>query len=75
MLGLVSFRSQVNFFVDPQGFWDLLGKLPWHADTLQQVAEVYRHREGNFDRFVRINAQINEPILLTSRICASYRFC
>ncbi|KAF8622426.1 hypothetical protein AX15_007010 [Amanita polypyramis BW_CC] len=30
---------------DPQGFWDLLGKLPWHADTLLQVAEVYRHRE------------------------------
>ncbi|KAF8890479.1 transcriptional repressor TCF25-domain-containing protein [Infundibulicybe gibba] len=30
---------------DPQGFWDLLGKLPWHADTLLQVSEVYRHRE------------------------------
>ncbi|KDR71096.1 hypothetical protein GALMADRAFT_229747 [Galerina marginata CBS 339.88] len=30
---------------DPQGFWDLLGTLPWHADTLLQVSEVYRHRE------------------------------
>ncbi|KAF8623167.1 hypothetical protein AX17_007523 [Amanita inopinata Kibby_2008] len=30
---------------DPQGFWNLLGKLPWHADTLLQVAEIYRHRE------------------------------
>ncbi|KAF8878008.1 transcriptional repressor TCF25-domain-containing protein [Gymnopilus junonius] len=31
---------------DPQGFWDLLGTLPWHADTLLQISEVYRHREG-----------------------------
>ncbi|KAF9448395.1 DUF654-domain-containing protein [Macrolepiota fuliginosa MF-IS2] len=30
---------------DPQGFYDLLRKLPWHADTLLQLAEVYRHRE------------------------------
>ncbi|KAF9037062.1 transcriptional repressor TCF25-domain-containing protein [Panaeolus papilionaceus] len=30
---------------DPQGFWDLLGILPWHADTLLQISEVYRHRE------------------------------
>ncbi|KAF6754099.1 transcriptional repressor TCF25-domain-containing protein [Ephemerocybe angulata] len=30
---------------DPQGFWDLLGKSPWHGDTLLQVSEVYRHRE------------------------------
>lgn len=32
--------------LDPQGFWDLLGALPWHADTLLQISEVYRHREG-----------------------------
>ena len=32
---------------DPQGFWDLLGTLPWHADTILQVSEVYRHREGS----------------------------
>lgn len=31
---------------DPQGFWDLLGVLPWHADTLLQISEVYRHRDG-----------------------------
>ncbi|KAH6899484.1 cytoplasmic protein [Coprinopsis sp. MPI-PUGE-AT-0042] len=30
---------------DPQGFWDLLSKSPYHADTLLQVSEVYRHRE------------------------------
>ncbi|KAJ2915984.1 hypothetical protein MD484_g4437, partial [Candolleomyces efflorescens] len=30
---------------DPQGFWDLLSRSPWHADTLLQVSEVYRHRE------------------------------
>lgn len=32
--------------LDPQGFWDLLGTLPWHADTLLQISEVYRHRDG-----------------------------
>jgi Transcriptional repressor TCF25 len=31
---------------DPEAFWDLLTKLPWHADTLLQLSEVYRHREG-----------------------------
>jgi hypothetical protein len=36
--------SQV--FIDPQGLFDLLGIFPWHADTLLQIAEVYRHREG-----------------------------
>ncbi|KXN88365.1 Transcription factor 25 [Leucoagaricus sp. SymC.cos] len=30
---------------DPQGFYELLRKLPWHADTLLQLSEVYRHRE------------------------------
>ncbi|KAF9501695.1 DUF654-domain-containing protein [Pleurotus eryngii] len=30
---------------DPEGFWNLLRHLPWHADTLLQLAEVYRHRE------------------------------
>jgi hypothetical protein len=39
-------------FEDPQGFWDLLGTSPWHADTVLQVSEVYRHREGNPSNFV-----------------------
>ncbi|KAL4259391.1 TCF25 family protein [Pleurotus pulmonarius] len=30
---------------DPEGFWNLQRHLPWHADTLLQLAEVYRHRE------------------------------
>ncbi|PPQ84390.1 hypothetical protein CVT26_007224, partial [Gymnopilus dilepis] len=30
---------------DPQGLYDLLGVLPWHADTLLQISEIYRHRE------------------------------
>jgi hypothetical protein len=34
--------------LDPQGFWDLLGTLPWHADTLLQISEVYRHRDGEY---------------------------
>lgn len=33
-------------YADPEGFYRLLGKLPWHADTLLQLSEVYRHREG-----------------------------
>ena len=43
--------SLTCFEIDPQGFWDLLGTLPWHADTILQVSEVYRHREGNFTNF------------------------
>ncbi|KAJ7618505.1 transcriptional repressor TCF25-domain-containing protein [Roridomyces roridus] len=30
---------------DPNGFYNLLHKFPWHGDTLLQLAEVYRHRE------------------------------
>ncbi|KAG7092016.1 hypothetical protein E1B28_008399 [Marasmius oreades] len=30
---------------DPQGFYDLLYRNPWHADTLLQLSEVYRHRD------------------------------
>ncbi|KAF7354637.1 hypothetical protein MSAN_01377200 [Mycena sanguinolenta] len=30
---------------DPNGFYDLLHKFPWHGDTLLQLAEVFRHRE------------------------------
>ena len=37
---------------DPQGFWDLLGALPWHADTLLQISEVYRHRDGAYRQFM-----------------------
>ena len=32
--------------IDPDAFWTILGKLPWHADTLLQLSEVYRYREG-----------------------------
>lgn len=32
--------------LDPQGFYSLLKILPWHADTLLQLSEVYYHREG-----------------------------
>ncbi|TDL17622.1 DUF654-domain-containing protein, partial [Rickenella mellea] len=30
---------------DPEQFWRILSKLPWHADTLLQMSEVFRHRE------------------------------
>ncbi|PFH47324.1 hypothetical protein AMATHDRAFT_67935 [Amanita thiersii Skay4041] len=45
------YKSMTKAFIrtvmsgDPQGFWNMLGKLPWHADTLLQLAEIYRHRE------------------------------
>ncbi|KAF9558199.1 DUF654-domain-containing protein [Agrocybe pediades] len=45
------YRSMTKAFMDavlagdPQGLWDLLGALPWHADTLLQISEVYRHRD------------------------------
>lgn len=45
------YKSMTKAFIrtvlsgDPQGFWDLIGLIPWHADTLLQLAEIYRHRE------------------------------
>ncbi|KAF8436005.1 transcriptional repressor TCF25-domain-containing protein [Boletus edulis BED1] len=30
---------------DPETLWRVLQRMPWHADTLLQLAEVYRHRE------------------------------
>ncbi|KAF8505409.1 DUF654-domain-containing protein [Russula emetica] len=30
---------------DPEGFYTILRQLPWHADTLLQLAELYIHRE------------------------------
>ncbi|KAI5830065.1 DUF654-domain-containing protein [Schizophyllum commune Tattone D] len=30
---------------DPEGFYNLLHRLCWHADTLLQLSELYRHRE------------------------------
>ncbi|EGO27075.1 hypothetical protein SERLADRAFT_446308 [Serpula lacrymans var. lacrymans S7.9] len=30
---------------DPSAFTPILKKLPWHADTLLQLSEVYRHQE------------------------------
>lgn len=32
--------------VDPETLWRVLQRMPWHGDTLLQLAEVYRHREG-----------------------------
>ncbi|KAI0301899.1 transcriptional repressor TCF25-domain-containing protein [Multifurca ochricompacta] len=30
---------------DPEGFYAILRNVPWHADTLLQLAELYSHRE------------------------------
>ncbi|KIJ58792.1 hypothetical protein HYDPIDRAFT_44335 [Hydnomerulius pinastri MD-312] len=31
---------------DPETLWGVLQRMPWHADTLLQLAEVYRYREA-----------------------------
>ncbi|KZT23178.1 DUF654-domain-containing protein [Neolentinus lepideus HHB14362 ss-1] len=31
---------------DPEGFWRILSKFPYQADTLLQLAETYRYRDG-----------------------------
>ncbi|THH13849.1 hypothetical protein EW146_g6417 [Bondarzewia mesenterica] len=31
---------------DPEGFYGIIKQVPWHADTLLQLAELYSHREG-----------------------------
>jgi hypothetical protein len=41
------FGSSPNVYADPNGFYTLLQKFPWHGDTLLQLAEVFRHREGS----------------------------
>ncbi|KAJ7174569.1 transcriptional repressor TCF25-domain-containing protein [Mycena filopes] len=35
----------IVFSGDPNGFYGLIHKFPWHGDTLLQLAEVFRHRE------------------------------
>ncbi|KAI0269358.1 transcriptional repressor TCF25-domain-containing protein [Gloeopeniophorella convolvens] len=30
---------------DPEGFYAILQRVPWHADTILQLAELYSHRE------------------------------
>lgn len=40
------YLCQQSRILDPEQFWRILSNLPWHADTLLQVSEVYRHREG-----------------------------
>ena len=36
----------MSFLLDPEGFYAILQKVPWHADTILQLAELYSHREG-----------------------------
>ena len=38
--------SRMSFLLDPEGFYAILQKVPWHADTILQLAELYSHREG-----------------------------
>ena len=30
---------------DPEALWEVQRRLPWHADNLLQMSEIYRHRE------------------------------
>lgn len=38
--------DRFSLLSDPETLWRVLQRMPWHADTLLQLAEVYRHREG-----------------------------
>lgn len=37
----------ILFFLDPEQLYQTLGKLCYHADTLLQLADIYRHQEGS----------------------------
>ncbi|KAK0231553.1 transcriptional repressor TCF25-domain-containing protein [Armillaria fumosa] len=45
------YKSMTKVFIqtvqagDPQGLFDMCRSMPWHADTLLQMAQVFRHRE------------------------------
>ncbi|KAI6044588.1 transcriptional repressor TCF25-domain-containing protein [Pisolithus marmoratus] len=38
----------------PDAMWEVLHTLPWHADTLLQLGELYRHREGKCVTVLRL---------------------
>jgi len=35
--------------LDVDRFYGIMARLPWHADTLLQLSEVFRHQEGTFE--------------------------
>ncbi|KAI0031531.1 transcriptional repressor TCF25-domain-containing protein, partial [Vararia minispora EC-137] len=43
--GVTRAFMQVVLAGDPEGLYNVLRVVPWHADTLLQLSEVYRHRE------------------------------
>ena len=51
-----------TFGVDPETLWRVLQRMPWHADTLLQLAEVYRHREGPLNR-ISVRSSLRYPLL------------
>ena len=64
--------------LDPETLWRVLQTTPWHADTLLQLAEVYRHREGPSNRYLCVysysyirffRVQSSGGLRLTSPLC------
>ncbi|KAJ8080199.1 hypothetical protein PM082_017029 [Marasmius tenuissimus] len=47
------------FSGDPQGFYDLLYRTSWHADTLLQLSEVYRHRDEHAQAIDLVEGSFN----------------
>lgn len=55
---LVLLLWRLRLSVDPENFWRILSKLPYHADTLLQLAEAYRYREGNITSYCSFDSHL-----------------
>ena len=56
-------RTSIYFWLlaDPEGFYQILRLLPYHADTLLQLSEVYFQREGMLSNKVDVRLLNKTP--------------